>query len=105
MHRSGSSCSFELRFAAAAAIARTGFIGFRVVGASFTCGRDILGAGTLQNLLPPLHPIGIVAMHREQNATLLDHSFIALGLVLGNSHADESAQKSSHYSARAGACQ
>src|SRR5581483_1087865 len=71
---------------AASACTPHGLIGLLEIGAAFAGRRDVLGARFLQNLFGSLGPLGIVAMDREQDTSLFDSAFVALGLVLGNAH-------------------
>src|SRR6185503_18561706 len=41
---------------------------------------DVLRAGAVQDLAGALDPIGVVAVRREQDASLADASFVSLGL-------------------------
>src|SRR5579862_4045839 len=60
----------------------------------FAGGRDIFGTVGLKDALGGLDLLGSVAVHREENATLAEAIFVALGIVLGDAHADEGARKS-----------
>ena len=62
--------------------------------------RDILCSGALQDVLRLANPIGIVAVHRQQNApSLINAAFVALGVILLDSHPAESANQTSCRSA------
>ena len=63
------------------------------------CRRDVLGSRALQNLLRLRHVLGGVAVNRQEDSAFLDATFIPLGLVFGNAHADERADQASDGSA------
>src|SRR5689334_18984032 len=64
---------------AGAASARLAHIRGRFAG-----GRNILGTGSLHDVLGDAHVVGSRAVHGKQNAALLDASLITLGLIFGD---------------------
>src|SRR5579863_6090795 len=72
-----------------------------VVGAALSGYRDILRSSPFQEVLGALPPIPIVRMHRKEDSALLDPHLIALGLVLGNPHANQSARDPAYCTAYA----
>src|SRR5687767_11568692 len=61
-------------------------IALRKISAGFTCRRDVVCTGPLQDLFRPLHPGRIIAVDRKQNAAVLDTAFVSLGLIFWNAH-------------------
>ena len=49
---------------------------------SFTAGRNILSAGGLQDFLSALHPVGVVAVNRKQNAAVLHAAFVTQSFAI-----------------------
>src|SRR5579872_1915267 len=60
-----------------------------VVSLLFTRGGNVFRSRALQNLLGALLPIRIVAVDRDKQASFSKAPFIALGLVLRHSQADQ----------------
>src|ERR1700761_2043136 len=90
--------------AAGSANAWHGSIGVGEIASLFASGRDFLAARALQNLFAALHPIRVVAVHREQHAAFADASFVALGLILWDSHTGQCADDAPKRSDGSRAC-
>src|ERR1700756_556077 len=72
---------------------------------SFSGGRNIFRAGSLQDFLCSLGPLGVVRVHREQYAAILHATFVAFGFVLRDSHTNQGTRESTHRTTDPSSCE
>src|SRR6266404_8690883 len=65
--------------------------------------RDVLSTRSFQDIFGQGRPLGVVAVNRQQDATVFDASLVSLRLVLGNSHPDQRPRETTHGSAHSDA--
>src|SRR3954451_24526635 len=97
--------SANLHPGTAASVAYLRLVRLCEIRAGFAGRGDVLGAGALQDILRAFNPIRVVAVDGGQDLTLLDHAFIALGLVFGDAHSYECADDPADHPTGSGACQ
>src|SRR6476659_3306228 len=82
--------------------ANPGLVRLLIVGIGFARGRDIFRTGLFEYVFSSADPIRIVAMHGQQDSSVLHQALIALGFVFRDTHSDESANEAADYPAGAG---
>ena len=61
--------------------------------------RNVVSPGRLEDFLSPGYLLGTIAVHREEDAAVLDTAFIAFRFILRNSHTDQSTYHTAHCAA------
>src|SRR5580700_4748692 len=76
-----------------------------VIALGFPGGGNVTRAGPFENLLRELRPFRIVRVDGDEDSSVLYQPFIALGLIFGDSHADQRARQSTQRAADSDAAQ
>src|SRR5262249_20551339 len=66
--------------------------------AFFAGGRNIVGAGPLEDFFSSLNFIPIFGVHRDENVSLSDLSLVLLGFIFRNAQSDQGTGKAAHCS-------
>src|SRR6185312_4320424 len=91
LHRTASSCDW--------------LVALSVVGRGLARGRNIFGAGLLQQIFCPARPFAVVAVNGQKNSSFLNAAFIAFGLIFRNAHPNQRTDNTANHSTGPDTCQ